>query len=612
MSTLLPPDFHPVLREWWASRFAEPTAAQLEGWRAIRQGHHTLIAAPTGSGKTLAAFLTALDQLFREGVERGLPDEVRVIYVSPLKALSADIHKNLAVPRREIHTLSPVKITAAVRSSDTPQTERAAMLRTPPHILVTTPESLYLLLTAERSRAMLKTAQVVIVDEIHAVLQSRRGAHLALSLERLDHICGRKLQRIGLSATQKPIDEVARFLTSSSCSIVDKGHKRQLDLAVEVPNSPLEAVMSHEVWKEIYDRLVGLIEAHRTTLITVNTRRLAERMAHQLSERLGTENVAAHHGSLSKEVRLDAESRLRDGKLKVLVATASLELGIDIGHVDLVCQISSPHRIATFLQRVGRSGHTVKGVPKGRIFPLTRDDLIECAAMVRAVHDGDLDRVAVPDKPLDVLAQQIVAETSAEQEWDEDALFILFKGAYPYRTLEKSEFMEVVEMLARGYATRRGRRGALIHHDSLNHKLRARKGSRLSAIVNGGAIPEVFDYRVLLEPEGHFLGTLNEDFAIESLPGDVFQLGNTSWRILRIGNGTVRVADAQGQPPSMPFWLGEAPARSDEMSAAVSQLRAAVDFELPGPDAPRTPGELQPAIDLLVRDYRLNTSAAEP
>src|SRR5688500_4061317 len=611
MSTLLPPDFHPVLREWWASRFAEPTAAQLEGWRAIRQGQHTLIAAPTGSGKTLAAFLTSIDELFKEGMERGLPDEVRVIYVSPLKALSADIHKNLAVPRREIHAIAPVKITAAVRSGDTPQPERAAMLRTPPHILVTTPESLYLLLTAERSRQMLKTARIVIVDEIHAVLQSRRGAHLALSLERLDHVCGRRLQRIGLSATQKPIDEVARFLTQEQVSVVDKGHKRQIDLAVEVPQSPLEAVMSHEVWKEIYDRLVALVESHGTTLITVNTRRLAERMAHQLSERLGDEFVAAHHGSLAKEARLEAEEKLRNGKLKVLVATASLELGIDIGHVDLVCQISSPHRIATFLQRVGRSGHTVKGVPKGRIFPLTRDDLIECAAMVRAVHDGQLDRVAVPDKPLDVLAQQVVAETAAEGEWDEDALFSLFRNAYPYRTLEKAQFMEVVEMLARGYATRRGRRGALIHHDSLNKKLRARKGSRLNAIVNGGAIPEVFDYRVLLEPEGHFIGTLNEDFAIESLPGDVFQLGNTSWRILRIGNGTVRVADAQGQPPSMPFWLGEAPARSEEMSVAVSQLRAAVDFELPGPDEPRKDTDLLPAVEFLKREYLLSQSAAE-
>ncbi|HEV8107369.1 MAG TPA: helicase-related protein, partial [Burkholderiales bacterium] len=505
---------------------------------------------------------------------------------------------------------APVKITAAVRSGDTPQSERAAMLRTPPHILVTTPESLYLLLTAGRSREMLKSARAVIIDEIHAVLQSRRGAHLALSLERLDHVCGRKLQRIGLSATQKPIDEVAKFLTSSSCQIVDQGHKRQLDLSVEVPGSPLEAVMSHEVWQEIYHRLVELIEAHRTTLITVNTRRLAERMAHQLSEKLGSENVAAHHGSLAKEVRLDAEERLKKGQLKVLVATASLELGIDIGHVDLVCQISSPHRIATFLQRVGRSGHTIKGVPKGRIFPLTRDDLIECAAMVRAVRDGELDRVAVPDKPLDVLAQQIVAETSAEAEWDEDALWHLFQQAYPYRALEKPQFMEVVEMLARGYVTRRGRRGSLLHYDSLNRKIRSRKGSRMSAIVNGGAIPEVFDYRVLLEPEGHFIGTLNEDFAIESLPGDVFQLGNTSWRILRIGNGVVRVADAEGQPPTMPFWLGEAPARSEEMSAAVSHLRTAVDYELPGPDAPRKDGELQSAIQFLVKDYELSESAA--
>ncbi len=614
---LLPQDFHPVLRRWWDGRFGDPTAAQSEGWSAIRKGEHTLIAAPTGSGKTLAAFLTSIDELFREGAENGeLADEVRVIYVSPLKALSADIHKNLAEPRREIRALAEAmgyaagKITAAVRSGDTPQNERAAMLKKPPHILVTTPESLYLLLTAERSRSMLKTARVVIVDEIHAVLQSRRGAHLSLTLERLDHICGRKLQRIGLSATQKPIEEVARFLTHQPCTIVNCGHKRRMDLAVEVPKSPLEAVMSHEVWQEYYDRLVELIESHRTTLITVNTRRLAERMAHQLSERLGVENVAAHHGSLAKDVRLDAEHRLREGKLKVLVATASLELGIDIGHVDLVCQISSPHRIATFLQRVGRSGHTIQGVPKGRIFPLTRDDLVECAAMLRAVADGELDRIAVPDKPLDVLAQQIVAETCAEEEWDEEALLALFRQAYPYRDLGKAEYMEVVEMLARGYATRRGRRAALIHHDSLDGKLRARKGSRMSAILNGGAIPEVFDLRVVLEPEGHTVGTLNEDFAIESLPGDVFQLGNTSWRILRIGNGVVRVADAKGQPPSMPFWLGEAPSRSNEMSVAVSRLRGSVDPKLPGPDAPRREGELEPAIVFLEKEYLLSREAA--
>src|SRR5688572_13980037 len=409
----LPTDFHPVLRDWWAGRFGAPTPAQLEGWAAIRRGEHTLIAAPTGSGKTLAAFLTSIDVLFRDSLKAPLPDEVRVIYVSPLKALSADIHKNLAEPRREIRALAESldvdagKITAAVRSGDTPQSERAAMLRTPPHILVTTPESLYLLLTAQRSRDMLKTARVVIVDEIHAVLESRRGAHLALSLERLEHVCGRRLQRIGLSATQKPIEEVARFLvgtTGAPCTIVNRGHRRRIDLAIEVPGSPLEAVMSAETWQENDNRLVELIESHRTTRVMVNTRRLAERMAHQLAERLGAEHVAAHHGSLSKEARLSGEERLRNGQLRVMVSTASLELGIDIGHVDLVCQISSPNRIATLLQRVGRSGHTVKGLPKGRLFPLTRDDLVECAAMARSALDGELDRVEVAAKPLDVLA----------------------------------------------------------------------------------------------------------------------------------------------------------------------------------------------------------------
>jgi ATP-dependent helicase Lhr and Lhr-like helicase len=655
---VLPHDFHPVLRRWWEDRFAvasedgaravlPPTEAQIDGWKAIRRGEDTLIAAPTGSGKTLAAFLTSIDQLFREGLDcasaggsgregldtGSLPDEVRVIYVSPLKALSADIHKNLAEPRREIKRLAeemgcpPVKITAAVRSGDTPQKERAAMLRTPPHILVTTPESLYLLLTAEKSRAMLSTARVVIVDEIHAVLESRRGAHLALTLERLEHVCRgkndalpgervrpRKLQRIGLSATQKPIEEVARFLVGADpaapCTIVDRGHKRKIDLAVEVPASPLEAVMAHEVWDEIYKRLVELIETHTTTLIMVNTRRLAERMAHHLTDLLGAEFVAAHHGSLSKEKRLDAEERLRDGKLKVLVSTASLELGIDIGHVDLVCQIASPNRIATLLQRVGRSGHTVRGLPKGRVFPLTRDDLVECAAMVQAVRDGELDRVHAPEKPLDVLAQQIVAESAAE-EWDETTLFDLMRRAYPYRNLERREYDETVEMLAQGYATKRGRRAALITHDPVNEKLRARKGSRMAAIMSGGAIPEVFDYRVLLEPEGTFVGTLNEDFAIESLPGDVFQLGNTSWRILKIGSGVVRVADAQGQPPTMPFWLGEAPSRSTEMSDAVSRMRQQADARLPKPGEPRRDGELEPAIAWLMKAYHLERPAAE-
>ncbi|HEX6004578.1 MAG TPA: DEAD/DEAH box helicase, partial [Burkholderiales bacterium] len=627
---MLPDDFHPVIARWWRDHFSRtaagaqhvlpPTPAQLEGWRAIRSGRNALIAAPTGSGKTLAAFLTAIDELLREGVARGaLPDEVRVVYVSPLKALSADIHKNLAEPRREIRRIAeesglpPLRITAAVRSGDTPPGERAAMLRTPPHILVTTPESLYLLLTAERSREMLRTTRVVIVDEIHAVLESRRGAHLALTLERLDHVCGRRLQRIGLSATQKPISEVAQFLIGDAerdCAVVNHGHRRALDLAIEVPRSALEAVMAAEVWQEVYERLVQLVEAHRTTLIMVNTRRLAERMAFHLSERLGAGRVAAHHGSLSKDARLDAEARLRDGRLKVMVATASLELGIDIGHVDLVCQISSPNRIATLLQRVGRSGHTVGGTPKGRLFPLTRDDLVECAAMVRAVKDGELDRIRIPERSLDVLAQQLVAECAAE-EWDEDALLELVRRAYPYRNLGREAYDDVVHMLAHGYTTQRGRRAALIHHDPVNRRLRGRKGSRMTAIMSGGAIPEVFDYRVLLEPEGLFVGTLNEDFAIESLPGDIFQLGNTSWRILRIGSGVVRVADAQGQPPSMPFWLGEAPARSDEMSAAVSRLRAGADPLLPQPGSARSDNELDAAIEWLKRDYALAAPAAQ-
>src|SRR2546425_7256248 len=625
---MLPHDFHPIIRRWWETHFREPAGtrglpppgAQLEGWRSTRAGSHTLIAAPPGSGKPRAASPPWIAQRLRESPGAGnLREGVRVVYVPRLKALPADIHKNLAEPRREMRRIAeemgspPVGITAAVRSGDTPQGERAAMLRTPPHILVTTPESLYLLLTAERSRGMLKTARVVIVDEIHAVLESRRRAHTALSLERLDHVCGRRLQRVGLSATQKPIEEVAQFLVGSDkpdCTIVDRGHKRNVDLEIEVPGSPLEAVMSGEVWQETYKRLVELIESHRTTLIFVNTRRLSERMAFQLSERLGAEHVAAHHGSLAKEARLEAEQKLRDGKLKVLVATASLELGIDIGHVDLVCQISSPHRIATLLQRVGRSGHTVSGLPKGRVFPLTRDDLIECAAMVRAARDGELDRVLIPDKPLDVLAQQIVAEAAA-QEWDEEALFELYRRARPYRGLEKAEFDEIVAMLAHGYATKRGQRAALVHYDAVHRKLRERRGSRMVAIMSGGAIPEVFDYRVKLEPEGNFIGTLNEDFAIESLPGDIFQLGNTSWRILQIGNGVVRVADAQGQPPSMPFWLGEAPSRSDEMSAAVSRLRAAADPKLPRPDQARRPDDLDAAVAWLEQDYALPRSAAE-
>ncbi len=575
--------FHPAVARWFQERLGEPTPVQTKGWEAIRRGEDTLITAPTGSGKTLAAFLIELDELLRESLSGALPDETRVVYVSPLKALSADIHKNLAEPRREIRRLAEemghgeVRITAAVRSGDTPASERASMLRTPPHILVTTPESLYLLLTAERSRKMLSTVRTVIVDEIHAVVDSRRGAHLALSLERLEHVAGRKLQRIGLSATVNPVELVADWLVGSNrrATIINEGHRRALDLALELPGSPLEAVMAGEVWLEIYNRLTDLINQHQTTIVFVNTRKQAERVARHLAERVGEELVTAHHGSLSKEIRLAAEEKLKTGKLKALVATASLELGIDIGHVDLVCQFGSPHRIAAFLQRVGRSGHTVAGTPKGRLFPLSRDDLVECAALLRWARAGVLDRLWVVEHPADVLAQQIVAESAAE-DWATDDLFDLVRRAYPYRELSRQQFDQIVQMVAQGFTTRRGRRGALVHHDGVNQRLRGRRGARMLALTSGGAIPETADYRVLLEPEGTFIGTVNEDFAVESMAGDVFQLGNASWRMLRIQAGTVRVEDAHGEPPGIPFWLGEAPARSDELSVAVAELRREV------------------------------------
>jgi ATP-dependent Lhr-like helicase len=585
--------FHPAVRRWFSETLGEPTAAQERGWQAIRRREHTLIAAPTGSGKTLAAFLTAIDDLFQEGLAAPLPDEVRVVYVSPLKALSTDIHKNLAEPRLGVARIAeamglPVPlITAGVRTGDTTSSERAGMLRKPPHILVTTPESLYLLLTAERSREMLRSVRTVIVDEIHAVIGTRRGAHLALTLERLQKVARAPLHRVGLSATQKPIEDVAKYLcgtgqdTGSGVTIIDTGHRREMDLAIEIPNSSIEAVMSAEVWTDYYDRLTTLIASHKTTLVFVNTRKMAERVARHLSERLGEEAVTAHHGSLSKEARLDAETRLKNGSLKALVATASLELGIDIGHVDLVCQLGSPHRIATFLQRVGRSGHTIDGLPKGRLFATSRDDLVECVALLRAVRQGDLDRIVVHDAPLDVLAQQLVAEASCD-DYAEDDLFALARAAWPYRDLERSSLDAVLKMAGEGFSTKRGRRGALLHRDEVNGRVRGRRGSRMLAITSGGAIPEVADYRVVLEPEDTFIGTLNEDFAIESNIGDVFQLGNASWRVLQVAAGIVRVADAKGAPPTIPFWLGEAPARSDELSLAVSDLRTCIERECAG------------------------------
>jgi ATP-dependent helicase Lhr and Lhr-like helicase len=605
-----PSHFHPAVAAWFSKTFSAPTPAQADAWPAIQSGKDVLIAAPTGSGKTLAAFLAAIDELVREGEQWGLPDETRIVYVSPLKALSNDIHRNLEAPlagiREELRqrTIRDVEIRTWVRTGDTPQYERAQMRRKPPHIVVTTPESLYILLGSQSGREMLATTRTVIVDEIHAVAGSKRGSHLSISLERLEALAGRRLTRVGLSATQKPIQEVARFLVGTGridaagnvdCAIVDSGHVRRRDLALELPESPLEAVMSQEVWAQIYDRLAQLIREHRTTLIFVNTRRLAERVCRHLSERIdiveGMEGqdpklsarirasrpslVAAHHGSLAKELRFDAEQRLKRGDLKALVATASLELGIDIGDIDLVCQLSSPRSINAFLQRVGRSGHSVGATPKGRLFPLSRDDLVECTALLDSVRRNELDQLKIPQLPTDVLAQQLVAEVSA-RDCTETQMYDLLRTAYPFRALTRESFESIVHMVGEGFTTRRGRQGALLYHDSINHMLRGRKGARLTAITSGGAIPDTADYQVMLEPEGHLVGTINEDFAVESLAGDVFQLGNSSYRILRVERSTVRVEDARGEAPTIPFWLGEAPGRTDELSAAVSRLRTDV------------------------------------
>ncbi|MGB8221672.1 MAG: DEAD/DEAH box helicase [Polyangiales bacterium] len=586
--------FHPAVATWFKRTFGEPTPPQVKGWPAIREGRHTLIASPTGSGKTLAAFLCAIDGLVQRGLDEGLEDRVSVLYVSPLKALSNDIDKNLQAPlegiRRTLDELgyADVDIRTAVRTGDTPSHLRTKMVKKPPQIFVTTPESLYILLTSEGGRRMLSQVRTVIVDEIHALVTNKRGAHLALSLERLEALVGREMTRIGLSATQNPIEEVARFLVGArgdvsdsnslpDCKIVDVGHQREMDLAIALPGAPLDTVMSLEVWEELYSSLAALIEMHRTTLIFVNTRRLAERVTRHLSELLGDDLVTSHHGSLARQHRLDAEQRLKSGELRAVVATASLELGIDVGEVDLVCQLGSPHSVATLLQRVGRSSHWHGGIPKGRLFPLSRDDLVECAALMRCVQRHELDQIEIPDGPLDILAQQIVASTAATGEWSEDALFALIRRAWPYRALSKDAFNQVVRVLSDGFATSRGRRGAFLHHDEVNRLIHPRRSARLTAITNGGAIPDNFDYEVRLEPEGLRIGSLNEDFAIESMAGDIFQLGNVSYEILRVEAGVVRVANARGKPPSLPFWFGEAPARADLLSTSVNAIREGID-----------------------------------
>lgn len=569
--------FDPLVAEWFTNRFGHPTEPQIEGWRQIRTGRNVLISAPTGSGKTLAAFLICLDRLVRAARANALPAKTQVVYVSPLKALSNDVRRNLETPLAEIAELARLRgvalapITTAVRTGDTPASERQRMRKEAPHVLVTTPESLFILLTADRSREMLRTVQTVIVDEIHAVADDKRGSHLALTLARLNTVANETPQRIGLSATVRPIEEVAAYLAPET-AIIDVGHRREMDLAIEVPNDELGAVATSEMWEEIYDRLAAHILQERTTLIFVNTRRLSERVAHALAERLGPNAVLPHHGSLSRTMRHDAESRLKNGELRAVVATASLELGIDIGTVDLAIQMGSSRSIAVALQRIGRSGHWVGAKPRGIFFPTTRDELIECAAIIFAIRNGDLERIEIPQNALDILAQQIVAEASC-QPWDEQQLFDLIRTAYPYRNLSLPEYESVVTMMSEGIATSRGRSGTLLHRDQVNHRVRGRRGAKLAAITSGGAIPDNSAYAVIVEPEGKMVGTLDEDFAVESLTGDVFLLGTQSWRIRHVGRGQVRVEDAHGANPSLPFWLGEAPGRSVELSAAVSRLR---------------------------------------
>ena len=600
--------FHPVISEWFASQLGRPTDVQIRAWPAIQSGTDALIAAPTGSGKTLAAFLSCIDGLFKQALNRELDDHTHVLYVSPLKALSSDIQKNLQKPLAEIGQLAlqagllMPELRVLVRTGDTPMADRQQMLKRPPHILVTTPESLFILLTAEKSRRLLQTVRTVIVDEIHALAPNKRGAHLALSLERLEALTFNKPQRIGLSATQRPIETVAAFLvghrvptpdlysvlspqSSALCRIINVGHRRELDLAVEVPKDELSAVATNAIWSDVYDRVAELVRQHRSTLVFVNTRRLAERVSHYLEERLhdlGPDVVAAHHGSLSRQIRLSAEERLKTGKTRVVIATASLELGIDVGTVDLVCQIGSPRAIATGLQRIGRAGHWVKAIPKGRLFAMTRDELLECAALVRAINRGTLDLITVPPAPLDILAQQLVA-AAASQAWAEEELFELCRRAFPYRTLSRDDFDAVVRMLADGIATQRGRGLAYLYHDRINHRIKGRRGARLAAITSGGAIPDTANYAVVAEPDGTVVGSVDEDFAVESLAGDIMLLGNTSWRIKGVEAGKVRVEDAQGAPPSIPFWRGEAPSRTAELSAEVASLRYEIATQASSP-----------------------------
>ena len=600
--------FHFLVREWFERRFGQPSRAQELGWPAIGAGTDVLLCAPTGSGKTLAAFMWSINRLVSEAESGALRDEVSVLYVSPLKALANDIRLNLEEPLEGVraaaveHKLELAPIRAGLRTGDTAAHERGAMLRRPPHILVTTPESLFILLTSPRFREKLRAVRYVIVDELHALAGNKRGAHLAITLERLERMVRNfgapRPTRIGLSATLNPIENLASFLAGAE--IV--GHERRprpfriiraddrpraIDLKVLAPGPELGPLATHRHWEAAYDRIAELVREHRTTLVFTLSRRLAERVALNLQKRLGADAVMAHHGSLGRAERFDAEQRLKRGELKALVATSSLELGIDVGAVDLVCQIDSPKSISAAIQRIGRSGHALGATPKGRLFALTIDDLIECAAAVHAIRSGLLDAVEIPSECMDVAAQQIVAIAAEDNEIRESDLLNLLRGAHSFAKLDASELRRLLEELAAEIGGGSVRAHPKIFYDRTGRRVRARRGARLAAITSGGTIPESGNYDVVIESQNRKIGDIEEDFAQESSRGDVFALGSMPWQIQRISRGRLMVEPAPGMAPTLPFWLNEGAGRTAALSSEVCKLRReiAARFDESAPDA---------------------------
>ena len=589
-------DFLPFVRRWFEDTFAQATRPQIEGWEAIASGRDTLIVAPTGSGKTLAAFLWALDHLHRLGLERRLEDRVYVVYVSPLRALNNDIEKNLRAPLAGIRAAAAAEgiklpeVRVAVRTGDTLAPQRQAMTRRPPHVLITTPESLYILLTSERFRPAFAHTRFLIVDEIHALMGSKRGAHLALSLERLQALVeaggGARPQRIGCSATVSPIESALAFLTGATARdpiTIDAGFTRDLDLQIVAPVDDFLTSESDMVWEATLQQIAELVQAHRTTLVFAQSRRAAERLARDLNDRITDGRVAAHHGSLSRRARLEAENRLKQGELRALVATSSLELGIDVGAIDLVVQLQSPRNIAAALQRVGRAGHLLSRTSKGRIIVTRGEELLEAAAVVRSIKERQLDRIVTPEAPLDVLAQQVVAAVAAES-LTVDTLHARFKNAAPYRNLGREELVAVVRSLAEPLPAEVKGAAPRILWDRVNDRLHARRGSRFLALTSGGTIPDNGLYDVFVAETDLKVGTLDEEFVTESLPGDVFLLGSHAWKIVKVRSDRVLVEDAQGMSPTIPFWKGEHPSRSWELGLAVGRLRRDAAERLDAPD----------------------------